>query len=144
VVLPVRLGGVLAAPRREPRSHNLHRRSSLGRGGCQGKKALVGDSNDATPIGQDMKGHAPPMRSGLFRVCFPDPRLAKGLANALALEAAAQANRLRTRADARTRTGDPFITSEVLYQLSYVGEASTLAASDSNPDPRTGCVKRLR
>jgi hypothetical protein len=27
------------------------------------------------------------------------------------------------RADARTRTGDPFITSEVLYQLSYVGEA---------------------
>ena len=28
-----------------------------------------------------------------------------------------------SRADARTRTGDPFITSEVLYQLSYVGEA---------------------
>jgi hypothetical protein len=27
----------------------------------------------------------------------------------------------RKRADARTRTGDPFITSEVLYQLSYVG-----------------------
>ena len=27
-----------------------------------------------------------------------------------------------SRADARTRTGDPFITSEVLYQLSYVGE----------------------
>jgi hypothetical protein len=27
-------------------------------------------------------------------------------------------------ADARTRTGDPFITSEVLYQLSYVGVAS--------------------
>ena len=26
-------------------------------------------------------------------------------------------------ADARTRTGDPFITSEVLYQLSYVGNA---------------------
>jgi hypothetical protein len=25
------------------------------------------------------------------------------------------------RADARNRTGDPFITSEVLYQLSYVG-----------------------
>ena len=24
-------------------------------------------------------------------------------------------------ADGRTRTGDPFITSEVLYQLSYVG-----------------------
>jgi hypothetical protein len=26
------------------------------------------------------------------------------------------------KADARTRTGDPFITSEVLYQLSYVGK----------------------
>jgi hypothetical protein len=29
----------------------------------------------------------------------------------------------RLKADARTRTGDPFITSEVLYQLSYVGGA---------------------
>ncbi len=28
------------------------------------------------------------------------------------------------KADARTRTGDPFITSEVLYQLSYVGGAA--------------------
>ena len=28
---------------------------------------------------------------------------------------------LSDEADARTRTGDPFITSEVLYQLSYVG-----------------------
>jgi hypothetical protein len=28
------------------------------------------------------------------------------------------------KADARTRTGDPFITSEVLYQLSYVGVSS--------------------
>ena len=27
----------------------------------------------------------------------------------------------RLRADARIRTADPFITSEVLYQLSYVG-----------------------
>ncbi len=32
-------------------------------------------------------------------------------------------------ADARTRTGDPFITSEVLYQLSYVGGDSSLAAA---------------
>jgi hypothetical protein len=30
------------------------------------------------------------------------------------------------RADARTRTGDPFITSEVLYQLSYVGAADAV------------------
>ena len=27
-----------------------------------------------------------------------------------------------SRADERIRTADPFITSEVLYQLSYVGE----------------------
>ena len=26
-----------------------------------------------------------------------------------------------SEADAQIRTGDPFITSEVLYQLSYVG-----------------------
>src|SRR2546421_2854819 len=32
------------------------------------------------------------------------------------------------RADARTRTGDPFITSEVLYQLSYVGVDRELPA----------------
>ena len=31
------------------------------------------------------------------------------------------------QADARTRTGDPFITSEVLYQLSYVGAGASLA-----------------
>ncbi len=29
-------------------------------------------------------------------------------------------------ADARTRTGDPFITSEVLYQLSYVGRSKSV------------------
>ena len=33
----------------------------------------------------------------------------------------------RLEADARTRTGDPFITSEVLYQLSYVGGPRILA-----------------
>jgi hypothetical protein len=33
---------------------------------------------------------------------------------------------LRREADARTRTGDPFITSEVLYQLSYVGAGVVL------------------
>lgn len=30
------------------------------------------------------------------------------------------------KADARIRTGDPFITSEVLYQLSYVGNPAIL------------------
>ena len=29
--------------------------------------------------------------------------------------------RAKREADERTRTADPFITSEVLYQLSYVG-----------------------
>src|SRR5439155_15325545 len=37
------------------------------------------------------------------------------------------ANGLSPEADARIRTADPFITSEVLYQLSYVGTAPTLA-----------------
>jgi hypothetical protein len=32
------------------------------------------------------------------------------------------------RADAGTRTPDPFITSEVLYQLSYVGAAPDASA----------------
>ncbi len=47
-----------------------------------------------------------------------------------------------SEADARTRTGDPFITSEVLYQLSYVGAASSLASAPltryrgSVPPPR--------
>ena len=36
-------------------------------------------------------------------------------------------NRSESEADARTRTGDPFITSEVLYQLSYVGRRLSLA-----------------
>jgi hypothetical protein len=38
----------------------------------------------------------------------------------------------RAEADARTRTGDPFITSEVLYQLSYVGGPRILAAHPSS------------
>jgi hypothetical protein len=37
-------------------------------------------------------------------------------------------NALIGQADARTRTGDPFITSEVLYQLSYVGRTSKSTA----------------
>ena len=40
-----------------------------------------------------------------------------------------------TKADARTRTGDPFITSEVLYQLSYVGNRPTVAASGLSTCP---------
>jgi hypothetical protein len=36
-------------------------------------------------------------------------------------------------ADARIRTGDPFITSEVLYQLSYVGETASDGSGGSWP-----------
>jgi hypothetical protein len=42
------------------------------------------------------------------------------------------------RADARTRTADPFITSEVLYQLSYVGKALSLAAGEAGQLARPG------
>jgi hypothetical protein len=40
---------------------------------------------------------------------------------ALSSQQKGPASRAFPLADARTRTGDPFITSEVLYQLSYVG-----------------------
>ena len=40
-------------------------------------------------------------------------------------------------ADARTRTGDPFITSEVLYQLSYVGAADDGIDRAERPATRT-------
>jgi hypothetical protein len=39
-----------------------------------------------------------------------------------------------SEADARTRTGDPFITSEVLYQLSYVGRTKELTGATDEPD----------
>jgi hypothetical protein len=52
---------------------------------------------------------------------------------------------ISTKADARTRTGDPFITSEVLYQLSYVG-AGMDSLDSSAPElgslPR-GCCRIL-
>ena len=41
-------------------------------------------------------------------------------------------------ADARTRTADPFITSEVLYQLSYVGAGLIVAA----PAPPSGLASQ--
>src|ERR1700749_1376977 len=41
------------------------------------------------------------------------------------------------RADARNRTGDPFITSEVLYQLSYVGGALKASAPGRQLEVRT-------
>ena len=39
------------------------------------------------------------------------------------------------QADAGTRTPDPFITSEVLYQLSYVGVAASLTRLGCSPAP---------
>jgi hypothetical protein len=48
------------------------------------------------------------------------------------------------RADARTRTGDPFITSEVLYQLSYVGrETQCTAALIGPPTAALECAPPL-
>ena len=50
---------------------------------------------------------------------------------------------MQNQADARIRTGDPFITSEVLYQLSYVGipanclrERSVAIAHEKSGAPR--------
>jgi hypothetical protein len=42
------------------------------------------------------------------------------------------------RADAGTRTPDPFITSEVLYQLSYVGTRAMLPAGVRSLDRGRG------
>src|SRR5262245_36580571 len=47
----------------------------------------------------------------------------------------------QTQADGETRTPDPFITSEVLYQLSYVGGAPTVAGSVSTPGPAAAAVQ---
>jgi hypothetical protein len=54
--------------------------------------------------------------------------LTQGLTQALRGPRWTDETRMESEADARTRTGDPFITSEVLYQLSYVGSRPTLAA----------------
>lgn len=62
----------------------------------------------------------------------PTRLLAKMLADARYGRLALRLNRPISRdfpeADTRTRTGDPFITSEVLYQLSYVGTAGARGA----------------
>ncbi len=50
------------------------------------------------------------------------------------------------QADARTRTGDPFITSEVLYQLSYVGgrRMASLPRCQKGPSGWSGAPVRVR
>jgi hypothetical protein len=48
------------------------------------------------------------------------------------------------RADARIRTGDPFITSEVLYQLSYVGEGPYCSGMTHERSPVSGASNRPR
>jgi uncharacterized membrane protein len=45
------------------------------------------------------------------------------------------------RADARIRTGDPFITSEVLYQLSYVGGVGTIVGAELGAGFRRGWIE---
>ena len=53
---------------------------------------------------------------------------AEDLAGGLVHSVDRQRWRVALQADGRTRTGDPFITSEVLYQLSYVGGAPARVA----------------
>jgi hypothetical protein len=48
------------------------------------------------------------------------------------------------QADARTRTGDPFITSEVLYQLSYVGGSRWLMVSGARIAQRMRALSSVR
>ena len=73
-------------------------------------------------------------QTGVFRMCSmtsrgepnePPPPLAVFRRCSITFEGAGLSmseNACKSiKADARTRTGDPFITSEVLYQLSYVG-----------------------
>ena len=50
----------------------------------------------------------------------------------------------KMQADAGTRTPDPFITSEVLYQLSYVGASTqdTGAHRPGSPPPPGACSTR--
>jgi hypothetical protein len=77
---------------------------------CDGPRSIAGTrGTDRTrhtlwapfrPI--EWRGHARHQQSGANHAHFQD---------------------LQPQADAGTRTRDPFITSEVLYQLSYVGEA---------------------
>ena len=53
----------------------------------------------------------------------------------------------RIKADARIRTADPFITSEVLYQLSYVGSeqedsARRCTSNEQAPIKQNPCLLR--
>ena len=63
----------------------------------------------------------PPPHRGRERAPAPRPRPARSGARSPASTGSWW--RGRAEADARTRTGDPIITSDVLYQLSYVGGA---------------------
>ena len=47
-------------------------------------------------------------------------------------------------ADGETRTPDPFITSEVLYQLSYVGLCSAVSSEDRVPRMAVGAPNAAR
>jgi hypothetical protein len=53
------------------------------------------------------------------------------------------AGEIESEADARTRTADPFITSEVLYQLSYVGAAWILACARRIVPIRPGLSREM-
>ena len=71
----------------------------------------------------------------LVRMCFG--RCSARLSKLAAKYHKRPANR---EADARIRTADPFITSEVLYQLSYVGADPSVAAGAIKRVHRAGCA----
>ena len=80
------------------------------------------------PTAVVVEAHCVVSRYATDRSTPAEPRqLARRNGRGYLREVLALAGRLR-EADARTRTGDPFITSEVLYQLSYVGGLPTVAA----------------
>ena len=74
-----------------------------------------------------MAGAAPNTPSPPAMSTAPKARLS-AYSFSVASRHASEAGGLATeKADARIRTADPFITSEVLYQLSYVGATKRIA-----------------
>src|SRR5205085_3226161 len=102
--------------------------------GCS--RTLIESQNDDGTAERSTTG--PPIGGGFYVIYFPGvnfPCIYTKLSTSCSFLARGRSRMIR-EADARTRTGDPFITSEVLYQLSYVGEGPSLAPVPSScPSP---------
>ena len=79
-----------------------------------GLRHLANTSVESKPIVEETTAR-------LRRESDPVQFLSAGIGRPLRNESRRAQSHSSREADARTRTGDPFITSEVLYQLSYVG-----------------------